>query len=161
MEEWASISNALESAASRLVEMEKSLHGGAAAQTEPRARRPSGLYHTRTLMHTGPHARSLASVLSQPRGAIRNVSEWLTQAQNDNKILVSLDTDSGTQSGLPLTLAETGHARAGNDAKSWRDKEIPDFKQVWNGMCAGDNAVRALQGQATAVSYTHLRAHET
>ena len=100
-------------------------------------------------MHTGPHARSLASVLSQPRGAIRNVSEWLTQAQNDNKILVSLDTDSGTQSGLPLTLAETGHARAGNDAKSWRDKDIPDFKQVWNGMCAGDNAVRALQGQAT------------
>ena len=148
MEEWASISNALESAASRLVEMEKSLHGGAAAQTEPRVRRPSGLYHTR-MMHTGPHARSLASVLSQPRGAIRNVSEWLTLAQNDNKILVSLDTDSGSQGGLPLTLAETGHARAGNAAKSWRDKEIPDFKQVWNGMCAGDNAVRALQGQAT------------
>ena len=148
MEEWASISNALESAASRLVEMEKSLHGGAAAQTEPRVRRPSGLYHTR-MTHTGPHARSLASVLSQPRGATRNVSEWLTLAQNDNKILVSLDTDSGSQGGLPLTLAETGHARAGNAAKSWRDKEIPDFKQVWNGMCAGDNAVRALQGQAT------------
>ena len=148
MEEWASISNALESAASRLVEMEKSLHGGAAAQTEPRVRRPSGLYHTR-MMHTGPHARSLASVLSQPRGATRNVSEWLTLAQNDNKILVSLDTDSGSQGGLPLTLAETGHARAGNAAKTWRDKEIPDFKQVWNGMCAGDNAVRALQGQAT------------
>ena len=148
MEEWASISNALESAASRLVEMEKSLHGGAAAQTEPRVTRPSGLYHTR-MTHTGPHARSLASVLSQPRGAIHKVSEWLTLAQNDNKILVSLDTDSGTQSGLPLTLAETGQARVGNAAKSWRDKEIPDFKQVWKGMCAGDNAVRALQGQAT------------